>query len=66
VPGVGSRGAKTANFHVLRENRYPAVLVECGYMSNPAEAGRAAAPAHRERLAAAISAALVEQRFGKR
>jgi N-acetylmuramoyl-L-alanine amidase len=64
VPGTARRGLKTANFRVLRLNRYPAVLVECGFMSNPTEAARAASPAYREQLADAIADALVEQRFG--
>ena len=64
VPGTARRGLKTANFRVLRLNRYPAVLVECGFMSNPTEAARAASPVYRERLADAIADALVEQRFG--
>jgi N-acetylmuramoyl-L-alanine amidase len=64
LPGTVRRGVKTANFRVLRLNRYPAVLVECGFMSNPTEAARSASPVHRERLADAIADALVEQRFG--
>lgn len=62
LPGVSSRGVKTANFRVLRRNGYPAVLVECGFLSNPSEGARCATPGYREMLAAAIAAALVEQR----
>jgi N-acetylmuramoyl-L-alanine amidase len=32
--GFSSRGVKTANFHVLRESRAPAVLVEIGFIDN--------------------------------
>jgi N-acetylmuramoyl-L-alanine amidase len=32
------RGMKTANFHVLRESRMPAVLLELGFISNPDDA----------------------------
>lgn len=63
VPGASSRGVRTANFHVLRVNNYPAVLVECGYFSNPSEGGRCATPAYRERLADAIADGVFAQRF---
>ena len=65
LPGATSRGVKTANFRVLRRNHYPAVLVECGFLSNPSEGSRCATSAYRERLAGAIATALVEQRHGK-
>ena len=32
-----NRGLKTANFHVLRKTKMPAVLLECGFMTNKAE-----------------------------
>lgn len=64
LPGASSRGVKTANFRVLRLNRYPAVLVECGFLSNPAEARRCANPAYREKLADALAAAIIAQRRG--
>jgi N-acetylmuramoyl-L-alanine amidase len=62
LPGVASRGVKTANFWVLRHNEYPAVLVEGGFFSNPAEGARCASPAYREALANAIAAAIISQR----
>ena len=33
-----NRGVKTANFHVLRETTCPAILIECGFMTNKQEA----------------------------
>ncbi len=62
LPGACARGLKTANFRVLRLNEYPAVLVECGYLSNPAEAKRCAASAYQDCLAEAIAAGVIEQR----
>lgn len=62
LPGASPRFVKAANFRVLRLNRYPAVLVECGYLSNRREGARCATGAHRARLAGAIAEALIEQR----
>lgn len=62
VPGAHARFTKTANFRVLRLNEYPAVLVECGYLSNRGEGARCASAIHHERLAGAIATALMEQR----
>jgi N-acetylmuramoyl-L-alanine amidase len=64
VPGNSSRGVKTSNFRVLRMNQYPAVLVECGFFSNPGEGSRCRRPEHQERLATAIASAIIEQRGG--
>ena len=61
VPGESGRGIHEARFHVLRLNANPAVLVECGYFSNRAEAKRFTNPAYRDSIAAAISQAIVEQ-----
>jgi N-acetylmuramoyl-L-alanine amidase len=58
------RGIMTARFRVLRKNRYPAVLVECGFVSNRAEAARCATPQFREALAARIAQAIIQGRFG--
>ncbi len=64
--GSARRGVRTANFRVLKLNEYPAVLVECGYMSNRSEARRCASADYRSRLAAAIADGLIEQRYGSR
>lgn len=55
----GTRGIFHADFKVLRETRMPAVLVECGYISNKREALRCADPAHRQKLADAIVSGLL-------
>ena len=62
VPGSTPHFTKTARFRVLRNNKNPAVLVECGYLSNPAEAARFATPSYRDQVAAAIAAGILEQR----
>lgn len=56
------RGIFHADFKVLRETQMPAVLVECGYLSNKREALRCADPAHRQKLAAAIVSGLLAVR----
>ncbi len=64
VPGFSSRGVQTANFRVLRFNQYPAVLLECGFLSNSAEAARCFSPMVQEKLAAAIADGIIEHRGG--
>jgi N-acetylmuramoyl-L-alanine amidase len=53
------RGVRRARFMtVLRTQQRPAVLLEGGYLSNPAEAQRIADPAFRQKLAEAVAGAL--------
>ena len=52
------RGAKTADFAVLRENQVLSVLIELGFLSNPAEEARLATEEFRRRAAAAIFRAI--------
>jgi N-acetylmuramoyl-L-alanine amidase len=59
-----NRGVHTANFRVLRLANYPAVLVECGFLSNRFEGGEARDSEYREALADRIAEAIVEQRYG--
>jgi len=59
-----NRGILTAHFRVLRKNHYPAVLVECGFISNRAEARRCATPQFREQIAQCIANAIIKQRQG--
>lgn len=64
VPGAVNRGVRTANFRVLRKAKYPAVLVECGFLSNRREGGEARSAGYREQLADKIAEAIVELRYG--
>jgi len=57
--GVNPLGAKMGPFYVLVGAHMPAVLVECGFLSNPVEAARLAAPVYQERIADGIAAAVV-------
>ena len=64
IPHSANRGVHVANFRVLRLATYPAVLVECGFLSNRAEGGEARDAEYRELLADKIAEAIVEQRYG--
>lgn len=59
VNGFQDRGVRRARFlGVLQGHRRPAVLIEAGYLSNPAEAKLAADPEYRQKLAEAVAKAL--------
>jgi N-acetylmuramoyl-L-alanine amidase len=58
------RGVHFANFRVLRLATYPAVLVECGFLSNRREGRGAHDSEFRELLADKIAEAIVEIRYG--
>ena len=57
--GAPCNGVKPAKFVVLREAVMPAVLVECGYVSNLAEANRLNSPTYRQAIADAITDGLM-------
>jgi N-acetylmuramoyl-L-alanine amidase len=64
IPNSANGGVHTANFRVLRLANCPAVLVECGYLSNRSEGNQARDSEYRELLADRIAEAIVEQRYG--
>jgi N-acetylmuramoyl-L-alanine amidase len=54
LPGVFDRRVKTAPYYVIRRNANPAILIEGGFLSNPAESRRIASPSYRDALAKQI------------
>ena len=52
--GADDRGVRRARFMVLTQAQMPAILIEGGYMSHPAESKRIYDPAYRRRMAQAI------------
>lgn len=52
--GLEDRGVKRARFEVLCQATMPAVLIEGGFLSNPAESRRILDPAFRKQMAQAI------------
>jgi N-acetylmuramoyl-L-alanine amidase len=52
------RGVKRARFVVLKQNSLPAVLVECGFLSNRVEARAVNTPQYRQRAAEAMAAGI--------
>src|SRR5438094_2484348 len=51
-----NRGVRRRGFYVLRKTTIPAVLVECGFLTNPTEAAYAQTASYRQKLAAEIAA----------
>jgi len=57
-----NRGVKRRGFYVLRHSKHPAVLIECGFLTNRIEGRQSLLASHRQRLAEAIAAAIIETR----
>jgi N-acetylmuramoyl-L-alanine amidase len=54
--GTENRGVRRRGFYVIRNTRIPAVLCECGFLTNPAEGKRISTSGdHRQKLAQAIA-----------
>jgi N-acetylmuramoyl-L-alanine amidase len=50
-----NRGVRRRGYYVLRKTRIPAVLVECGFLTNPAEGAYAESTSYRQKLATEIA-----------
>ncbi len=57
---ANDRGLRLARFHVLQNAPCPAVLVECGYLSNPTEERKIMSPAYRNRIAVGIARGIMD------
>ena len=57
-----NRGLKTANFYVVRNVSFPAVLVECGFLSNTEDAKKLSDESYRDKLAQALVAGVAAYR----
>ena len=51
-----NRGVRRRGYYVLRKTAIPAVLVECGFLTNPTEAAYAQSESYRKKLAEEIAA----------
>jgi N-acetylmuramoyl-L-alanine amidase len=51
-----NRGVRRRGYYVLRRTTIPAVLVECGFLTNPTEAAYAQTASYRQKLAEEIAA----------
>jgi N-acetylmuramoyl-L-alanine amidase len=53
-----NRGVRRRGYYVLRKTRVPAVLVECGFLTNPTEAAYIQRSSYRQKLAEEIAAGI--------
>src|SRR5881227_2163700 len=53
--GTENRGVRRRGYYVLRRTTVPAVLVECGFLTNPTEAQYAQSAAYQQKLAQSIA-----------
>jgi len=53
-----NRGVRRRGYYVLRKTGIPAVLVECGFLTNPTEGAYAESTSYRQKLATEIAAGI--------
>lgn len=63
--GFECRGIRRQDFRVLKDNNYPAILIECGYLTNDQEAAQLNSSWYRNKIARTIARGIAEY-FGGR
>jgi len=58
--GADDDGIREKDLHMVRETKMPAILIECGFISNPAQEKQLATPDFRKKLAKAIADGIMD------
>lgn len=64
--GAVNRGAKYGSYYVLRHTKNPAVLVECGFVSNSSERSRMKKGSWRQKMAEGIGEGILKYQSARR
>lgn len=62
---AANRGVKFARYHVIRNSRNPAILVECGFVSNSRERSRMKKGTYRDAIARGIAEGIARYRSAR-
>ena len=65
VEDMSDRGVKTARFLVIRSQRIPAVLVECGFVTNAEERARLESPVYRQKIVDGVAKGILAYRASR-
>ena len=61
IDNTNTRTAKSSDsYYILKNSSMPAVIIECGFLSNPEETAKLTDPNHQKKLAYAISLGICE------
>jgi N-acetylmuramoyl-L-alanine amidase len=60
ITGMVNRGVKRVDFHVLRETKMNAFLIECGFMTNPEDLALMLTDEYRRKVAQGVSNGLIQ------
>ncbi|HEU4964707.1 MAG TPA: N-acetylmuramoyl-L-alanine amidase [Bacilli bacterium] len=55
LPDMSKRNARTGTYYLLRNQKIPALIIECGYLNFHAERARLQSPAYQEKIAQAVA-----------